>query len=126
MLPETFIDFFGNKNDTLNYGLRTKTKLDYGDVRVFLKNVTYPAIVQLTNDKGEVKVELYATESKPIDFFYVEPGKYFLRVVTDSNKNKKYDTGNYLKKIQPERVSHFPKPLDIRSGFSEIIDFTLE
>lgn len=126
VLPEAFTDFFGNKNDTLNYNLRTKAKLDYGNVRVFLKNVTYPAIVQLTDDKGEVKVELYATDPKPVDFFFVDPGKYFLRVVTDSNENGKYDTGSYLKKIQPERVSHFPKPLDIRSGFDEIIDFTLE
>ncbi len=126
MLPEAFTDFFGNKNDTLNFNIRTKAKLDYGNVRVSLKNVTYPAIVQLTDDKGNVKVELYAKDPKPIDFFDVDPGQYFLRVVIDSNENGQYDTGNYLLKIQPERVSHFPKTLDVRSGFDEIIEFILE
>ena len=126
VLPDALTDFFGNKNDTLNYSIRTKGKLDYGNVRVYLKNVTYPAIVQLTDSNGEVKVELYATEPKPVDFFDVDPGQYFLRVVIDTNKNKKYDTGNYLQKIQPERISHFPDALDIRSGFDEIINFTLE
>jgi uncharacterized protein (DUF2141 family) len=126
ILPEAFTDFFDNKNDTLNYTLRTNSKLDYGNVRVTLQNVTYPVIVQLTDEKGVVKKEFYATKPDPINFFNVDPYKYLLRVIIDSNKNKKYDTGNYLKKIQPERVSYFPKQLDVRAGFDDIIDFTLE
>lgn len=126
VLPEALTDFFGNVNDTLNVSLRTKAEIDYGNVRVTLKNAKFPLIVQLTDDKGEVKEELYATKNEPVDFFNINPGKYLLRVIFDTNKNKKFDTGSYLKKQQPERISYFPKPLDIRSGFDEIIDFTLE
>src|SRR5690606_32006915 len=101
VLPHTFVDFFDNKNDTLNYTLSTKTFADYGNVRVNLKNVTYPVIVQLTDDKGEVKVEKY------------------------SNKNGQYDSGNFLKNQQPEKISYFPDPIDVRANWDPIIDFTL-
>lgn len=125
-LPEAFTDFFGSKNDTLNYSLRTKTEDDYGNVRVVLQNAKYPVIIQLTDDKGEVKQELYSSKPEPIDFKFLDPNKYFLRVIYDTNKNQKYDSGNYLKKQQPERVSYFPDALDVRAGWDLIQDFTLE
>ena len=126
MLPKTFIDFFGNKNDTLNYTLSTKTYSDYGNVRVTLKNAVYPVIVQLTNEQGEVKVEQYSTKPEVLDFRYLIPSKYYIRVIFDSNENKKYDTGNYLKKRQPERVSYYPELLDVRAGWDLIQEFTLQ
>ncbi|MBN4070157.1 Ig-like domain-containing protein [Olleya sp. AH-315-F22] len=107
MLPETFTDFFGNKNDTLNYSLSTKQYSDYGNVRITLQNAKYPLIIQLTKENGDVEEEKYANKPEVIDFINVNPGKYYVRIIFDANKNKKYDTGNYLNKLQPERVSHF-------------------
>ncbi|MCK5401513.1 MAG: Ig-like domain-containing protein [Flavobacteriaceae bacterium] len=126
MLPDAFTDFFENKNDTLNYSLSTKTYDDYGNVRVTLKNATYPVIVQLTNVNGEVKRELYSTEPEVLDFRHLNPGKYYIRVIFDANENKKYDSGNYLKKRQPERISYFPDLLDIRAGWDWIDEFILQ
>lgn len=125
ILPEAFTDFFENKNDTLNYNVRTKAKSSYGNIRLTLKNAKYPVIVQLTNDKGEVKAEQYATENKPIDFEHLDPATLYLRVIYDSNKNGIYDPGNYLKQIQPERVSFDTKPLDIRAGWDFPTEFIL-
>ncbi|MCH7524376.1 MAG: Ig-like domain-containing protein [Bacteroidetes bacterium] len=107
MLPETFIDFFGNKNDTLNYSLNTKLYSDYGNVRLILQNATYPLIVQLINKNGEVKEEQYTAKPEVLDFININPSEYSVRVIFDENENEKYDSGNYLLKRQPERVSHF-------------------
>ncbi|MCF6294340.1 MAG: Ig-like domain-containing protein [Flavobacteriaceae bacterium] len=126
MLPETFTDFFRNKNDTLNYSLSTKSYDDYGNVRATLKNVAYPVIVQLTSENGEVKEEQYSTKPEVLDFLNVSPGKYYLRVIFDANGNEKYDTGIYLLKRQPERISYYPELLDVRAGWDEIIEFTLQ
>ncbi len=125
ILPEAFTDFFNNKNDTLNYKVNTKNFADYGNVRVTLYNAKYPIIAQLTNDKGEVKFEVYSTKPEPLDFRYLDPAKYYLRVVFDANKNKKYDSGNYLKKQQAERISHFNEVIEVRANWDPIIDFTL-
>ena len=62
-----------------------------------------------------------------MDFLNIEAGQYYLRVVFDSNGNKKYDTGSYLKKIQPERVSfrEYSPDDDIRAGWDQVWEFTL-
>lgn len=125
LLPEAVTDFFGNKNDTLSYSLSTKSYSDYGNARVILHNVVYPVIVQITDDKGDVKSEIYSTKPEPIDFRNLETGDFYLRVVYDANKNGKYDTGNFLRKEQPERISYYKDKLEIRSNFDNIYDFTL-
>jgi uncharacterized protein (DUF2141 family) len=125
-LPGALQDMFGAVNDTLDFNIRTRALSDYGNLRLTLENATYPAIVQLVTTQGEVKSELYTTKPEPLDFIHITAGKYLVRVVYDANDNKKYDTGNYLKKIQPERVSYYPTVLDIRSGWDYIENFILK
>lgn len=126
VLPDAIIGFFGTKNDTLNYKLKTSAKSNYTNVRVNISNAVYPIIVQLTNEKGEdVLYEKYSTKKEPIDFLNIKPNKYFYRIIYDSNKNKKYDTGNYLKKLQPERVSHFKTDDPYRADWGYEENFTL-
>ncbi|AXT18415.1 hypothetical protein D7030_07820 [Flavobacteriaceae bacterium AU392] len=126
MLPGTFTDFFGTKNDTLNYRANTRPLLDYADLRVNLVNAIYPVIVQLTDNNGEVKFEKYLTEAGSADFKYVDPGIYYLRVVFDTNKNGVYDTGNFLLKQQPERVSHAEGEIEVIAYADKIITFPLK
>ncbi|WP_299524937.1 Ig-like domain-containing protein [Winogradskyella sp.] len=126
MLPGTFTDFYEETNkDTLDYTFRTKNKSEYGNIRVNLINAKFPLIVQLVNDKGDVLYEEYATESPVVDFFDLLPKTYALRVIYDTNGNGKYDSGNYLLGIQPERVSYAPKIDEVRASFDNIIEFTL-
>jgi hypothetical protein len=127
ILPEAFVDFFDNKNDTLNYSVSTKKASDFGYVRFTLINATYPLIIQLTTEKGEVKVEKHITKQEDIDFLNLTASTYYIRVIHDTNGNGKYDTGSYLKKIQPERVSHF-KEIEVRAdwGYPETLEFTPE
>ncbi|MFC0603200.1 Ig-like domain-containing protein [Winogradskyella pulchriflava] len=126
MLPGTFSDFYGGTNkDTLIFNARTRLKSDYGNIRVNIRNAKFPLIVQLVNDKGDVLYERYAKDSPVVDFTNLEPKPYSLRVIYDTNGNGKYDTGNYLLGIQPERVSYSPPIEEVRASFDFIIDFTL-
>jgi uncharacterized protein (DUF2141 family) len=127
IFPDLVQDFFGNTNDTVVYNLKTNKYQDYGNLELSLSgNVSYPVIVQLTDNKGEeVKRELYALEPKTFYFNYLNPAKYLVRVIYDSNKNKKWDTGDYLQKIQPERISYAPKPIEMRANWEEKYDFIL-
>ncbi|WP_242133759.1 Ig-like domain-containing protein [Aestuariivivens marinum] len=128
VLPEAILDFFDNTNDTLNYVVSTKKISDYGNLRVIINNATYPLIVQLMDSNGKVKYEKYTIRNEALDFLNIDSGKYYLRAIFDVNKNGKYDTGSYLKKIQPERVSLFiPEESDgdIRAGWDEIWNINL-
>ena len=75
---------------------------------------------------GEIKYEKLVSESQNIDFKYIIPAKYFVRVIFDSNSNNKYDSGNYFQKKFPERVSHLVDELDVRAGWDLIQEFILK
>ena len=118
LLPKALTDFFGNVNDTLNYNLKTKEFSEYSDIRLTLTNAKYPVIVQLIDDKDKVYYERYVTENKPIDFEHITPKDYYVRVIFDTNKNGKWDPGNFLKGVQPERISYFPDIVEARASWS--------
>ncbi len=124
-LPEAFTDFFGNVNDTLKFSLRTKPFSDYSNVRIILKNAKYPLIVQLTDDKGKMKYEKFASEPKIFDFRFINPGDYYLRVIYDTNGNGLWDSGNYLKKLQPENIIYDSIVIEARANWDPIVEFTL-
>jgi uncharacterized protein (DUF2141 family) len=128
MLPGAFKDFYDEENkDTLDFSFRTKMKSEYGKMRINLINAKFPLIVQLVDKSGIVLYERYATEVPIVDFQDLAPKKYALRVIFDANGNGKYDTGNYLLGIQPERVSYAPQKdvEEVRASFDWIINFTL-
>ncbi len=126
LLPGAITDFFGVQNDTLAYNLSTGSLADYGTLRMVLGgDITFPVIVQLTNEKGEVQREIIASESQIFEFNNLDPGNYIARVILDENGNGKLDTGNYLEKIQPERVSYYPGVIEIRANWEKEETFIL-
>ncbi len=125
-LPGAITDFFEHQNDTLKYSTKTRALSDYGNVRVILQNATYPVIIQLIDQSDKVVGEMYSLKQESLDFKNINPGKYQLRVIFDTNKNGRYDPGSYLKKYQSERVSYYPGELDVRASWNLIEEFILQ
>ena len=50
-------------------------------------------------------------------FENVLPGEYNLRIIHDKNENRKWDTGNYLKKRKPEQVIHYNDTIKVRANW---------
>jgi len=127
LLPGAFIDFFEQTNDTINVRIRTKENSDYGTLSLILSEPEQlPIIVQLVNTKYKVIQERYFTNDETILFEYIIPGEYYIRIIYDENKNKRWDTGNYLKKIQPETVIYYTKKIEIRPNWSLVETFKLD
>jgi uncharacterized protein (DUF2141 family) len=127
ILPEAIFDFFGNTNDTLSYGFRTKPLSDYGTINFVIENLKeFPVIVELVDQKLQVIATDYLTENREVYFDYLNPNKYFLRMIYDKNGNKKWDTGNYLRKLQPEEIIYYPAEIEIRANWSLNESFKLE
>ena len=118
MLPGAMRDFYEKENDTLSYTVTTRSFSDYGNLRMTLLNANrFPLILQITNLKEEVIAEYYSEGETKINFDAILPNEYLLRVIYDDNKNGVWDTGNYLKKTQPEQVIYFHKPVDVRANW---------
>lgn len=118
LLPGALRDFYDTENDTLTYRLKTTLLSDYGNLRVKLTNANrFPLLLQITNAKEEVQAEYYSEGETEINFDGILPTQYLLRVIYDDNENGKWDTGNYLQKIQPEQIIYFTKPIDVRANW---------
>lgn len=116
LLPNAITDFFKQTNDTLNYNFSTKKENYYGSLNIKVTTKLYPIIVQLLTEKNGVIQEFFAQNEKEFKFENLVPSKYTIRVIADTNKNKKWDTGDYSKKIQPEKVYYFDKIITIKEN----------
>ena len=118
MLPKAVEDYLGRANDSLKFTFSTKNIADYGNLKINLQNVkSFPVIIELTDSKGKILKTQYSEKNTSVEFLLIEPQKYSMRVIYDTNKNKLRDTGNYLEKLQPEEVIHFPTEIDVRANW---------
>ena len=119
-----FTDFLGRESDSTGYRVTTKDIVDYGNLRLKLEGIkSFPIIVELTNDKGKVIASAYSEGETVFDFDLIEPTVFTVRIIYDENKNKIWDTGNYLEKRQTEEVRYFPTPIEVRANWD--VDQTL-
>ncbi len=126
LLPNAIEDLFGNVNDTLNFNRSTKHPDDYGIINLSLQNVeSFPIILELTDEKFNLISRIYATENQIFKFKNLDPKNYLFRVIYDTNKNGKWDTGDFLKRIKPEKMIYRKEPIELRANWELNEDFIL-
>jgi hypothetical protein len=118
-IPDSsFYGLNGSWNDTIDLSIRVPAFSDYGNLFVEL---TIPPnevfIIQLLNSQGNVLREQLVSSSGPLSFTNLQAGKYGLKAIQDTNRNGRWDTGDYLKGIQPERVFVFQKEIEVRANW---------
>lgn len=115
----TLYDIYDMTNDSLQMSFRLKQMSDYGNIFVDLtfENQSHPYIIQLTDPKEVVLREVYAEKPGRVEFKLLSPGKFRLKAIQDSRQNHRWDTGDYLKKRQPENVIYFPAEIQVRANW---------
>ncbi len=125
--PGALTDFFEKSNDTLQFNVNTKLSSEYGTLSLTLVNVNrFPIIVQLVDSKYNVVSKEYLSENKTVFFDELSPDKYFLRIIYDDNDNGRWDSGNFLSRIEPEKIIYYPKQIEVRGNWSLNETFTLK
>ena len=117
--PRAIKDIRGTENDTLQYNVVSQTLEDYGNVFLdVITNNDSKYILHLIDSSSNIIREFNNVNSNStIIFDYIRPGKYTFRLIEDLNSNDIWDTGNYLKQVQPEPVYYFPSELDVRANW---------
>ena len=127
LFPEAMIDFYGNTNDTINVNLVTKSKADFSLLDLSITNLDrYPAIVQLVDEDGKVEKSATLTNTNRHTFEYINPGEYFVKVIYDDNNNGVWDTGDYLKELQPEEVKFAKLKSELRANWDVVESVSLK
>lgn len=128
VLPGAFQDIASRLNDTLKLQFTGADPENYGSLIVKIGNVSKGAVAELLTDKGSFITKVSTIGNQQITFSFITPGKYKLRFIEDLNQNNVWDSGNYLKKIQPERIFDFiggknKGELNIRANWENEIQF---
>lgn len=112
-------DLNNNIPDSLRISFKTNGSEDFGNVLIdfIAKDSTCQYIIQLIDEKNKVVEEKIIKGSSKVKFVNIRPGNYTLKAIADKNKNKMWDTGNYLLKIQPENTFLFPSKINVKANW---------
>jgi hypothetical protein len=120
LFPDSsFYSIYSLANDSTILRFKTKALKDYGNlfVDVELKEGKYPYIIQLLSLKEQILRETYFSGNEVVTFKDITPGKYLLKAIGDKWSNRRWDSGDYFKRKQPENVLYFPAELEIRANW---------
>jgi hypothetical protein len=108
ILPYALTDIYGLKNDTLAMFIGIQKKDEFGDLSVIISNLdsTKNHICQVLNGAGVLEKEFYIEQKSKFNarLETIQADGYTIKIIEDTNKNRRWDTGDYDKKTQPERI----------------------
>ncbi len=114
----TCIYGYSNNADSVEFLPLRET--DFGVLKIIFPEDKKYIVELLQNDKTIAKQ--FSKEQK-VTFTYIKPGKYDIRVTDDENGNKRWDTGDYAKHLQAEKVFYYPSQYEIRSSWEHEINW---
>ncbi len=83
-------------------------------------------IILLSDEDGKIIRKKEIRKNVNLIFDKLSPGDYSIKLIYDKNENDKWDTGDYLKNIQPERILIYDKKINVRSKWTSEIDWNIE
>lgn len=120
IIPDSaFIDIFGKTNDSTLISFKTRQLSDYG---ILIMNYHLPGegeqyIVELLSENENIAKTNILSVSGVVNYSFLYPGKYRIKVIYDRNRNDRWDPGNYSKQLLPEQVSYYPLEFNIRANW---------
>lgn len=133
LYPGSVTDIFGaSYKDTLTISFRVDDPTAYATIDA---NITLPPekesvgqyILQLMDDALEKVIdEKIIFSAGTYRFQHLRATNFRFRIIEDKNKNGKWDTGNYLKGIQPEKVYILPEPIQTRLNWEVEVVWQVE
>lgn len=118
---------FDTKNKVFTKKFELAKADDYGtlQVKIVVPEPNKQYLLEVINE-GKVMVNsLVVARDTTVKFTKYRAGKYFIRIIYDTNKNGKWDTGNVQKGLQPETIYVEPKELSIRANWDRNESITL-
>jgi hypothetical protein len=128
VIPDSsIVDRFIQQNDSIKLNFNVTKTENFGELTV---NCIFPEecpqyVWELLDAEKNV-VDRQSVEPKEvIKYKHLKTGKYKVRLVFDVNQNGKWDSGRYLKGLQPEEVRIYDQSIEIRSNWTSEIDWNL-
>ncbi len=124
-LPGAVSSIYPMQHDTIDVSFITRDLEFYGKILLSLANVNNQVVVQLISGKTIVEERIVKADGL-YTFPFLSPKEYTFKFIHDLNENGKWDTGEYLKKLQPEPVELLPVTVEVRSNWDHDVTMNLE
>ena len=125
MLPGAIANLYNLPHDTLDVSFTTRDIEYYGQINLNLDSVRNRVIIQLMN-REQVHLARVVESDGMVVFSYLTPQEYTIKFIHDMNGNGKWDTGDYLKHLQPEPVEFLGTSIMVRSNWEHEESMRLE
>lgn len=109
-------DIYGLYNGSFSTEVRVRKMEDYGNIIFSIPAVRDSAFVELLNSSDK-PVMIVPVHNNRAEFINLLPSKYYARLVLDRNNNRKYDTGNYALRLQPEETFYYPAAINLKKNW---------
>ncbi len=109
-----FHGIYGLFTDKIQQSFKVRSEDEYFTLHLDVKGAEPMAFVELLDAQDNV-VRRRRVENGVVDFYFLNPGKYGARLVNDTNGNGVWDTGDFEKGIQPEKVFYYPTILEYKA-----------
>ena len=105
------------QHKTIEDSLLSKEKKTEDSGKIILDCITNDnLIIQLYDEKKLINE--YFFKYGPYELNNISSGKYNLKVIVDSNKNNKWDTGNLKSQILPEKIIEIKDEINVRENWT--------
>ena len=114
-----FEDVYGNKNDSAVFEFKQLSEEQTGNLKltVTLKDSIQHYYAQLMQGNSVVKEWTLEKGKNIFSLKSLTPGAYKLQFIRDENGNGKWDSGDYWKKKQPEKIILYNKEITVRPNW---------
>lgn len=119
-----FVSIYGLASKEIKQNFEVKKEDAYGIFYVDIQNPQENWLLQILNRQETVLRQQAVPANGKVGFRYLRPGDYFLRIVYDINSNEKWDTGDFEKGIEPEKIVYFPESINVRANWERIIPWS--
>ena len=114
------IDIYGRPTRPFSQELNVKAASEYCSLTLMLSGLdsSVPAFVELLGNGDKLERTSAVIDGRAY-FPFLNPGKYYARMIEDRNGNGKYDTGDYSTLTQPEIAFYYPKAFNIKKNWDK-------
>jgi len=105
----------GGKSEEQKINYTFNQEKSYGALKLNLDYYTTPILLQIYLNNKPLK--LLSPKSSELIINELEPGDYTFKIILDDNRNGKWDTGNFIEYIQPEKVDLYSTPTKVRANW---------
>lgn len=116
-LPGAFTSYRGLESDSLRMNFTVKGPDQFASLIFTITGLEGAGVVEVIGAGGRVVASQVVEGAATVTFRMLNPGKYTARIILDSNRNGRWDTGRYLKGLQPEKVLIFSKDINLKANW---------